>query len=135
MTELPVPAHSRAMIGRWNVDQYLDLLTKPLIVFSALTLVAALLQQSSGVIVAIEAFAIGWTTRKIWQHNGRRVESLTGGVVLGLGMGLGSSLGTFIVHPTLIDAIRGVSTTLLTGLIVGLMTVSLNILLSFRKHS
>lgn len=135
MAELPSPIPSRAMIGRWNVDQYIDLLSRPVIIFSAVALTAALIQQPQSVIIVINFFGIGWIGGLVKRHSGRPVESLTSGAVIGLAMGLAASLGTFIVHPTLLDAIQGVSATLLTGLIGSLLTASIVLLLSFRKKT
>lgn len=134
MTELPPPAPRRAMIGRWNVDQYFDRLHRPSLMGAGLTLFLSLIQQSAPVIVMVEILTIGWTGWIVAKHAGGKTESLTSGAVVGLILGLSFSLGQFLAKPNLLTLISSVWQTLVTGVVGALLATSALLIFSFR-HS
>lgn len=133
MAELPTPVPRRAMIGRWNVDQYIDLLRWPMIIGGGLILILGLTQRPVGAIMLAEIAGLAWTAWIVRQHHGQLSEALASGVTLGLSFGLAYSLGRFSAQPNFQTAISIVWQTLVTGIVGGCLVTSFRMILSIRN--
>lgn len=133
MAELPSLVPNRAMIGRWNVDQYIDRLRWPTIAGAAVTLLMSLLQWPTISVVIVEVLALTWTGWIVSQHSGRRVEGLTAGALVGLALGLAFSLGLFLAQPNVVTLISAVWQTAVTGFVGSLIVTSVVLIVSLRQ--
>jgi len=129
----PAPESSRVMVGRWNIDQYIDVLRWPLIVIGGIILVMSLIQLPLGAIVLVELVGVSWIAWIITKHHGHRTESLATGAMVGLAMGLAYSVGRFIILPSAIALISFVWQTLVTGVAASLLTTAITIIFSLRS--
>jgi hypothetical protein len=126
---------NRAMIGKWSIDRYMDLIRWWVAGAAVIIIILVLLDERQEYVLLIEALAClisGW---RVAQVGGGKTESITAGVLIGLGLGAAASVSRFILAPQLGWAINIVRETLLTALIAALVTVSTTLILNLRLKS
>lgn len=133
MAEQPSLVPNRAMIGRWNVDQYFDRLRRPALTGAIVVVFMSLVQWPTALIVGIEVVILAWAGWIVHQHSGRRVEGLTTGVLIGFALGLAYSLGVFLAQPNLVTLISAVWQTGVTTFVGGLIVTSVVLITSLRQ--
>lgn len=117
-------APTRAMIGKWSVERYIELIRKWVIGVAVVVAVLVLDQRPSGLVVGLEVvfmLFIGWLVRR---RSGGRTEALTAGAMTGLALGLVASVSRFIIFPKLYWAMNVIVETLLTGFAAALLATA-----------
>lgn len=135
MPDYSTAPRSRAMIGKWSVERYVELLRNWVIGIAVILVVLVLDQKPQGLVVLIEALfmlLVGWLVRRA---QGGRVESLTAGAMSGLALGLVISISRFVVVPKLYWAVNIIVETLLTGFVATWLAVVGHILTGFFPSS
>lgn len=124
MDEIAGLPSSRASIGRWSVDRYIDLIRWPTLAGMAIFFVMRYFEQSASLILGLEALvcvAIGFL---VVRRGGHAIEGLTAGILAGLGLGFATALAQVVLTPQPIWFVNLISEPMLTGLAGGLLAVS-----------
>ena len=125
---------SRASIGAWTVDRYVDLLRWPL-VGGIVAIILVLAWWSNTVIVTgLTAALLVFIGFRVGVRGGRRLESLAAGCIAGLILGFTSALKKFMATPELLWAINIISETLLAALVGALLSLAGTILYHQFRH-
>ncbi len=124
MTDTQTLPPTRAMIGKWSVDRYVELIRKWVIGVVVVLAVLVLDQRPQGLVIGLEAvfvLFVGWLVRR---QNGGRVEALTAGAMTGLALGLVASVSRLILFPKLYWVVNIIVETLLTGFAAALLAAA-----------
>lgn len=134
MSELTTLPPTRAMIGKWSVDRYVELIRRWTLVGSVLVMFGGLIGLVRTWTIPVEVLLAIFIGVRVARRGGGKTESLMAGAFVGISLGLASSLGRFLHHPTLASGLMIIIETAVTVALALLVTVSASLLTAIRSH-
>ena len=124
MTSLPDLPPSGAMIGRWSVDRYSDVLRWKFLGGAIGLLVITLLRFASPLIFLGQLVLFIVVAWELSRRNVGRIETLTAGAISGVVAAIAIGLGFFIINPTFATVLNIFPRIVFTALAGALLTTS-----------
>ena len=119
---------AQVTIGRWAIDRYVRLTRWPVLATAAIVAALLYVGQPSSITWGVELILFVWLGWLVASRDGNRLESLTTGIIAGVGLGLMVSIIRLLLNRELTYVINVVAETMLTAIIGGLVTTSVTII-------